>query len=127
MSKRLYNHNPLYGNGLAYQSATPTDVYNSSLTTTGQARLLSLSQDALSQDAAPAVNTDKVTPPSATPSWMPSALGLGTLGLGLASFLDQRKTAGLQRDALRQNLQVSREHQAARKALGASWNQGWSN
>ena len=126
MNEDLYNYNPLYGNGLAYQSATPTSAYSNSLAPTSQARLLSLSQGA-APAGVPVIDTDKVTPPSATPSWMPSALGLGTLGLGLASFLDQRKTAGLQRDALRQNLQVSREHQAARKALGASWNQGWSN
>jgi hypothetical protein len=61
-----------------------------------------------------------------TPSWMANAQAFSSLGLGLASFLDQRKTAGLQRDALRQNLSVAREHQANRKALGDSWNKAWS-
>lgn len=60
-----------------------------------------------------------------TPSWVKPLEVAGTLGLGLASFLDQRKTAGLQRDALRQNLQVAREHQASRKAVGESWNKAW--
>lgn len=62
---------------------------------------------------------------STTPRWVKPLEVVGTLGLGLASFLDQRKTAGLQRDALRQNLQLSREHQASQKALGASWNKAW--
>lgn len=60
-----------------------------------------------------------------TPGWVKPLEVVGTLGLGLASFLDQRKTAGLQRDTLRQNLQLSREHQASQKALGASWNKAW--
>jgi hypothetical protein len=60
------------------------------------------------------------------PSWLTNAQAFGTLGLGLASFLDNKKTASLQRDALRQNLQLSRENQANLKALGASWNKGWS-
>jgi hypothetical protein len=60
-----------------------------------------------------------------TPGWVKPLEVAGTLGLGLASFLDQRKTAGLQRDALRQNLQVAREHQASRKAVGDSWNKAW--
>lgn len=69
------------------------------------------------------VPTPTATP--TTPGWVKPLEVVGTLGLGLASFLDQRKTAGLQRDALRQNLQVAREHQASRKAVGDSWDKAW--
>lgn len=51
---------------------------------------------------------------------------VGGLGLGIASFLEQRKTAGLQRDALRHDIATAKEHRANRQALGDSWNRAWS-
>lgn len=71
-------------------------------------------------------SVNPTTGAGSAPSWLTNAQAFGTLGLGLASFLDNKKTASLQRDALRQNLQLSRENQANLKALGASWNKGWS-
>ena len=52
---------------------------------------------------------------------------VGGLGLGVASFLEQRKTAGLQREALRHDIATAKEHRANRQALGDSWNRAWSN
>lgn len=52
---------------------------------------------------------------------------VGGLGLGVASFLEQRKTAGLQRDALRHDIATAKEHRANRQALGDSWNRAWGN
>lgn len=51
----------------------------------------------------------------------------GTLGLGLLSFLDNRKTAQLQREALRNDISTAKEHRANRQALGASWSKGWNS
>ena len=51
---------------------------------------------------------------------------VGGLGLGVASFLEQRKTAGLQREALRHDIATAKEHRANRQALGDSWNRAWS-
>lgn len=52
---------------------------------------------------------------------------VGGFGLGVASFLEQRKTAGLQREALRHDIATAKEHRANRQALGDSWNRAWSN
>lgn len=49
--------------------------------------------------------------------------GVG-LGLGLLGFLENRKTAKLQREALRNDISTAKEHRANRAALGASWNRG---
>ncbi len=109
MNADLYNYDLLYGNGLAAQSYNPNNSYIPRLNTTNPAVL-------------PEANLNSN---SGIPSWLPKAEVVGTLGLGLASFLDQRKTADLQRQALRQNLNMSREHQANRRALGDSWNKAW--
>lgn len=61
---------------------------------------------------------ENVTGPSRT---MSNVLAGGTLGLGVASFLDNRKTAKLQRSAMQENLQMARDAQAARKARTAGW------
>ena len=61
---------------------------------------------------------ENVTGPSRT---MSNVLAGGTLGLGIASFLDNRKTAKLQRSAMKENLQMARDDQAARKARTAGW------
>ena len=55
------------------------------------------------------------------------ATALGGIGLGVASFLEQRKTAGLQRQALRHDIATAKEHRANRQALGDSWNSAWGN
>ena len=115
---------PDYGtgaySGLAALGATkPTQLLN-----TNGSSLVNRLKDLKNPWGKDAV-TPPVTPDTTTPSWVKPLEVVGTLGLGLASFLDQRKTAGLQRDALRQNLQLSREHQASQKALGASWNKAW--
>ena len=52
---------------------------------------------------------------------------VGGFGLGVASFLEQRKTAGLQREALRHDIATAKEHRANRQALGDSWNRAWGN
>lgn len=59
--------------------------------------------------------------------WVRNTSVLGTLGLGLASFLESRKTANLQRQALRDDISTAREHRANRQALGESWNKAWSS
>ena len=119
MNENLYNYDALYGNGLAAKSYTPEIPYRPTLSTQPPAQMTS--------SVAPNATVDPaLQSPTGLPSWLANTQALGTLGLGLASFLDQRKTAGLQRDALRQNLSVAREHQANRKALGNSWNQAWS-
>lgn len=46
------------------------------------------------------------------------------IGLGLLGFLENRKTAKLQREALRNDISTAKEHRANRAALGASWNRG---
>jgi len=51
----------------------------------------------------------------------------GQLGLGIASFLDSRKTAGLQRDMMRENLQMARDDQALRKARTDGWAKAFSS
>ena len=51
---------------------------------------------------------------------------VGGLGLGIASFLEQRKTAGLQRDALRHDIATAKEQRANRQAMADSWNRAWS-
>lgn len=53
------------------------------------------------------------------------ATAIGGLGLGVASFLEQRKTSRLQRDALRHDIDTAKEHRANRQALGDSWNRAW--
>lgn len=61
---------------------------------------------------------ENVTGPGRT---MSNVLAGGTLGLGIASFLDNRKTAKLQRSAMKENLQMARDDQAARKRRTAGW------
>lgn len=56
-----------------------------------------------------------------------NTLGLGNLGLGLAGYLENRKTAGLQREALRNDIATAKEHRANRQALGNSWNNAWNS
>lgn len=81
----------------------------------------------------PSVKTGGADDPESTTSWQDGNFGrnlataqiVGSLGLGLASYLDQRKTAGLQRASMRENLNMAREHQANRRALSDSWNKGW--
>lgn len=51
---------------------------------------------------------------------------IGNLALGLAGYFENRKTAGLQRDALKHNIATAKEHSANRRALGASWANAWS-
>lgn len=51
---------------------------------------------------------------------------LGNLALGLAGYFENRKTANLQRDALKHNIATAKEHSANRRALGASWANAWS-
>lgn len=83
--------------------------------------------------AAPSADFSRADDPETTTSWQDGNFGrnlataqiVGSLGLGLASFLDQRKTAGLQRASMRENLNMAREHQANRRALSDSWNKGW--
>lgn len=118
MDENLYNYDSLYGNGLASQAYTPySPTFRPTLTSVK------------APSTAPVLPTvPGVEDPSKTGKGFlnnPNVQAWGQLGLGLASYLDQRKTAGLQRDALRQNLSVSREHQANRKALGESWNKAW--
>lgn len=60
-----------------------------------------------------------------TPPWLRNTMALGNLGLGIASFLDTKKTAKLQRESLRHNLDVAREEQAQRQAVRDSWNNAW--
>lgn len=60
-------------------------------------------------------------------NWVRDTSSLGRLGLGLAGFLENRKTANLQRQALRDDIATAREHRANRQALGASWNNAWSS
>jgi hypothetical protein len=119
MDENLYNYDNMYGGGLASQAYAPySPTYRPTLTSVKPPALDT------SLPAVPgASNPSGATTPGR--SWMANAQALGTLGLGLASFLDQRKTADLQRQAMRQNLDVAREHQASRKALGASWNKAW--
>ena len=118
MDENLYNYDSMYG-GLAAKSYNPyTPTYRPALSATRPAAL-----------GTNLTSTPGVELPGGvdTPGrgWMANAQALGTLGLGLASFLDQRKTADLQRKAMRQNLDVAREHQASRKVLGESWNKAW--
>ena len=54
------------------------------------------------------------------------ALGFGQLGLGLAGFLDNRKTAKLQREALRDNIASTREYNANRRADRQAWTDYWN-
>lgn len=49
----------------------------------------------------------------------------GGLGLGLASFLEDRKTTKLQRDALRHDIDTAKEQRAKRQAMAASWSSAW--
>lgn len=46
------------------------------------------------------------------------------IGLGLLSFLENRKTSKLQREALRHDIDTAKEHRANRQALGASFSAG---
>lgn len=48
------------------------------------------------------------------------------IGLGLLSFLENRKTSKLQREALRHDIDTAKEHRANRQALGASFSAGLS-
>lgn len=50
---------------------------------------------------------------------------VGGLGLGVASFLEQRKTAGLQREALRHDIATAKEQRANRQAMADSWSRAW--
>lgn len=54
------------------------------------------------------------------------ALGFGQLGLGVAGFLDNRKTAKLQREALRENIASTREYNANRRADRQAWTDYWN-
>lgn len=54
-----------------------------------------------------------------------NALTLGSLGLGALSFLDNKKTAGLQRQALRADITAAADQNQRRKDVRASWNSGW--
>lgn len=56
-----------------------------------------------------------------------NTLGLGNLGLGLAGYLQNKKTANLQREALRNDIATAKEHRANRQALGNSWNNAWNS
>ena len=58
---------------------------------------------------------------------MANALAGGQIGLGLASFLDTRKTSKLQREALRQDLAATKEYNEAQKASRASWDSAFAN
>lgn len=51
---------------------------------------------------------------------------VGGLGLGIAGYFDTKKTAKLQREALRQDITAARDHNARRAQLGASWDKAWS-
>lgn len=50
---------------------------------------------------------------------------LGGLGLGALSYLENRKTAKLQRESMRQDLATAREHNQRRRDSLASFNSGW--
>lgn len=50
---------------------------------------------------------------------------LGGLGLGALSYLENRKTAKLQRESMRQDLATAREHNQRRRDNLASFNSGW--
>ena len=54
------------------------------------------------------------------------ALGFGQLGLGLAGFLDNKKTSKLQREALRDNIASTREYNANRRADRQAWTDYWN-
>lgn len=58
--------------------------------------------------------------------WVRDATALGGLGLGIASFFEQRKTAKLQRDALRHDIATAKEQRVNRQAMADSWNRAWS-
>lgn len=60
-----------------------------------------------------------------TPPWLRNTMAIGNLGLGIASFLDGKKTAKIQRDSMRHNLDVAKEEQAQRQAVRDSWNKAW--
>ena len=53
-------------------------------------------------------------------------LGAGQLGLGLASFLENKKTAELQRSALKQDISDAQTRAANRKSQRDSWDKAWS-
>ena len=70
----------------------------------------------------------KDSPVQAGPSQsIANATALGGLGLGLASFLDNRKTARLQRSALRQDIAASKAHNEMKQANRAAWNNAFAN
>lgn len=50
---------------------------------------------------------------------------LGGIGLGALSYLENRKTAKLQRESMRQDLATAREHNQRRRDNLASFNSGW--
>lgn len=58
--------------------------------------------------------------------WAANSLAMGQIGLGAASYFENRKTAKVQRASLRHNLEVAKEEQALRKERRASWNNAFS-
>lgn len=52
-----------------------------------------------------------------------NAQAIGTLGLGAASFLDNRVTARLQRKGLRQDIKYAKQHNDQRIKDRAAWDQ----
>lgn len=50
---------------------------------------------------------------------------IGGLGLGVASFLEDRKTTKLQRSALRHDIETAKEQRAKRQAMADSWSRAW--
>ena len=49
----------------------------------------------------------------------------GGLGLGVVSFLEDRKTTKLQREALRHDIDTAKEQRAKRQAMADSWSSAW--
>lgn len=58
---------------------------------------------------------------------MSNVLAGSQVGLGLASFLDSRKTSKLQRDALRQDIAATREYNDMKRSNRAAWNNAFAN
>lgn len=61
-----------------------------------------------------------------TPSWLTNTHIGAQIGLGLAGFLENRRTASLQRQALRHDIQSVQEHRERLQDLRKSWASGVS-
>lgn len=127
LSSLLKNRSPSQASSLANSgtAATSESYYPSSAiykaqNHEGPAGKTRLWDDSNRRDGRDGRDGDVGTP------WVRDATALGGLGLGIASFFEQRKTAKLQRDALRHDIATAKEQRVNRQAMADSWNRAWS-